>query len=247
MQRMAGTGAAEEEPMIVRVLLVVVLLAFGAPAARGDSPTSPVQSRESQAALTPDAALALLRAGNERFVAGTPHERDELQQVRLTSGGQFPYAAILGCIDSRVPPEIVFDTGIGDVFAARIAGNVLDDELLGSLEFATRVAGAKAIVVLGHTECGAVKGACDGVKLGHLTQTLSYLEPAVAAAREEIAAPHDGKNPAFVARVVDLNAELTAKAMSERSPILRDLVAQGRLKIVPAVYDVSTGRVRFLG
>ena len=233
--------------MIVRILPIMIALAIAAPAAADQIPQSPVQTRETQAALTPDAALALLRSGNERFVSGTPRERDEREQVRLTSGGQFPYAAILGCIDSRVPPEIVFDTAIGDVFAARIAGNVLDDDLLGSLEFATRVAGAKAIVVLGHTECGAVKGACDGVQMGHLTQTLSHLAPAVTAARQQVPAPHDGKNPAFVARVTDLNAELTAKAMTERSPILRDLVAQGKLKIVPAVYDVSTGRVRFLG
>lgn len=130
------------------------------------------QTKDTRSALTPDAALALLKAGNERFAAGRPLERDELQQVRLTSGGQFPYGAILGCIDSRVPPEIVFDTGIGDVFAARIAGNVLDDEL---------------------------------------------------------------------------NAQLTAKAMTERSPILRGLVEQGKLRIVPAVYDVSTGHVTFLG
>ncbi len=213
--------------------------------ALADAP--PAQTKETQSAITPDAALALLKAGNERFAGGRPLERDELRQVRLTSGGQFPYAAILGCIDSRVPPEIVFDTGIGDVFAARIAGNVLDDELLGSLEFATGVAGAKAIVVLGHTECGAVKGACDGVRMGHLTQTLSHLEPAVAAARAQLPPPHDAKNPAFVREVVDLNAELTAKAMTERSPILRGLVEQGKLKIVPAVYDVSSGRVTFLG
>lgn len=233
--------------MIVRILPVMFALAIAVPAA-GDQPLQvPVQTKESQAALTPDAALGLLRAGNARFVSGTPRERDELREVQLTSGGQFPYAAILGCIDSRVPPEIVFDTAIGDVFAARIAGNVLDDDLLGSLEFATSVAGAKAIVVLGHTECGAVKGACDGVQLGHLTQTLSHLAPAVTAARQQIPAPHDAKNPAFVTRVTDLNAELTAKAMTERSPILRDLVAQGKLKIVPAVYELSTGRVRFLG
>lgn len=235
----------------MRTTIAIAALAVGLLASAGTSGgvSAPpaAQTKETQSALTPDAALALLRAGNERFAAGRPLERDELQQVRLTSGGQFPYAAILGCIDSRVPPEIVFDTGIGDVFAARIAGNVLDDDLLGSLEFATGVAGAKVIVVLGHTECGAVKGACDGVKMGHLTQTLSHLDPALAAARARVPAPHDAKNGAFVRAVIDLNAELTAKAMTARSPILRGLVEQGKLKIVPAVYDVSTGRVTFLG
>jgi carbonic anhydrase len=230
---------------IAIVALVVGLSGSASPGGASAPPAA--QTQETQAALTPDAALALLKAGNERFAAGRPLERDELQQVRLTSSGQFPYAAILGCIDSRVPPELVFDTGIGDVFAARIAGNVLDDELLGSLEFAAGVAGAKAIVVLGHTECGAVKGACDGVKMGHLTQTLSHLEPAVAAARAQVPPPHDAKNGAFVRAVIDLNAELTAQSMTERSPILRGLVAQGKLRIVPAVYDVSTGHVKFLG
>lgn len=229
---------------ILTLTLALGLLVPGI--ATADSPAQ-AQTKETQAALTPDAALELLRAGNARFAEGAPLKRDELQQVRLTSRGQFPYAAILGCIDSRVSPEIVFDTGIGDVFAARIAGNVLDDELLGSLEFATSVAGAKAIVVLGHTECGAVKGACDGVKLGHLTQTLSHIAPAVAAAKEQVPAPHDGSNRAFVGRVTELNAEMAARAMTERSPILRGLVEQGKLKIVPAVYDVATGRVTFLG
>ena len=227
------------------IALCAAALLAAAPV-RADAPPA-VQTKESQAAMTPDAALAMLKAGNERFVEGRPLRRDELQQVRQTSAGQFPFAAILGCIDSRVPPEMVFDTGIGDVFAARIAGNALDDELLGSLEFATSVAGAKAIVVLGHTECGAVKGACDGVEMGHLTQALALLEPAVAAARGKVPPPHDSKNPAFVRATIDLNAELTAKAMTERSPILRGLVEQGKLKIVPAVYDVSTGRVTFLG
>jgi carbonic anhydrase len=227
-------------------IAAMTLALLAVPPAGADAPPQ-TQTRDTQAALTPAAALGLLKAGNERFVAGTPRDRDELQLVRVTSRGQYPYAAILGCIDSRVPPEIVFDAGIGDVFAARVAGNVLDDEILGSLEFATSIAGARAIVVLGHTECGAAKGACDGVELGHLTQTLSHLAPAVHAAKEQVAAPHDAANPAFVTRVVELNAQLTARAMTERSPILRGLVEQGKLVIVPAVYDVSTGRVTFLG
>lgn len=205
-----------------------------------------VPTAEAQAALAPADAVRLLRAGNDRFVAGTPFQREDAMRVRLTSTGQYPFAAVLGCIDSRVPPEVVFDAGIGDIFVARIAGNVLDDDLLGSLEFATKVAGAKAIVVLGHTQCGAVKGACDGVRLGHLTRTLAHLDPAVAAAKGDVAPPHDGSNPAFVGRVTELNAKLTAAAMLERSPILRALADEGRLVVVPAVYDLSTGRVAFL-
>ena len=203
------------------------------------------QTRETQAEISPDAALAHLRAGNERFVAGTTLRRDLAEQVRETASGQFPFAAVLSCIDSRVPPELVFDTGIGDIFVTRSAGNVLDDTLLGGLEFATKVAGARLIVVMGHTQCGAVKGACDGVQLGHLTQTLSLLAPALEASRD-VAAPHDSKNADYVAHVTEANVRLTAKAMLAQSPVLRELVEAGRLKIVPAIYDVDTGRVKFL-
>ncbi len=139
----------------------------------------------------------------------------------------------------------MFDTGIGDIFSARIAGNVLDDELRGSLEFAASVAGAKTIVVLGHTQCGAVKGACDGVQLGHLTETLSHLRPALAAARD-VPGTHDGTNAEFVGRVAGENGRLTAKAVLERSAILRELVEQGELSVSAAIYDVSSGRVSFL-
>ncbi len=205
------------------------------------SPPAGVQTRETQAATTPAGALALLEAGNARFLAGTPRHRDSAQQVRLTSSGQYPFAAVLGCIDSRVAPEIVFDTGIGDVFSARIAGNALDDELLGSLEFAIKVAGAKAIVVLGHTHCGAIKGACDGVQLGHLSETLSLLRPALEAARD-VPVPHDSTNAGYVQQVTEENARLTAKAILARSEILRGLAEQGKLAVVAAIYDVSDRR-----
>lgn len=204
------------------------------------------QSAESQAAMTPDEALGLLRDGNARFVTGTTVRRDLREQVRQTSAGQYPFAAVLGCIDSRVPPELVFDTGIGDLFVARIAGNGVDEELLGSLEFATEVAGARLIVVLGHTRCGAVMGACDGVEMGSLTRTLALLEPAIAAAREAVPGKHDSSNPAFVAHVTEANARLGASALVERSPILARLVQAGRLRVVPAIYDVDSGKVEFL-
>ena len=226
--------------------LAVSAIACGTPAhaPEGHRPAA-VQTRESQAALTPDQALALLREGNARFVAGASLHRDLPAQARATAAGQFPFAAVLGCIDSRVPPELVFDAGLGDVFSARIAGNVLDDELLGSLEFATRVAGARAVVVLGHTSCGAVKGACDGVQLGHLTQTLALLQPALEACRD-VPGPHDSSNGEYVRRVTEANVRLVSDALVERSPLLADLVRDGVLRIVPALYDVSDGRVSFL-
>lgn len=205
-----------------------------------------VQTAESQAAMTPDDALRLLQAGNDRFVAGTTLRRNLVDQVRETRAGQYPFAAVLGCIDSRVPPELVFDAGIGDLFAARIAGNVADEELLGSLEFATKVAGARVIVVLGHTQCGAVLGACDGVEMGSLTRTLALLDPALAAARTAVSGKHDSSNPAFVAHVTEANVRLGARSLVERSPILAELVRAGRLRVVPALYDVETGRVEFL-
>lgn len=204
------------------------------------------QTQQSQAAMTPDAALQRLRDGNQRFREGVAIQRDLVEQVAETSAGQFPFAAVLGCIDSRVPPELVFDTGIGDVFSARIAGNVLDEELLGSLEFATKAAGARLIVVLGHTQCGAVKGACDGVEMGHLTKTLALLAPALEASRKLVPAPYDSSNAAFVQHVTEQNVRLTAKALLERSEILAGLAKDGRLRVVPAVYDVATGRVEFL-
>ena len=221
---------------------VLLLCAAGAPLA---SPPAAVQTRETQAATTPADALVLLKEGNARFLAGTPRQRDRAHEVRSTSGGQYPFAAILGCIDSRVAPEIVFDTGIGDVFSARIAGNVLDDDLLGSLEFAAEVAGAKAIVVLGHTQCGAVKGACDGVQLGHLTEALSHMRPALAVAAR-VPGAHDSTNAEYVHRVTEANARLTAEAILARSEILRRRAEQGQLTVVAAIYDVASGRVTFL-
>lgn len=202
-------------------------------------------TRQDQAAVTPARALQWLKEGNARFAAGTTLRRDLGEQVDITSQGQYPYAAILGCIDSRVSPELVFDTGLGDIFAARVAGNVVDDALLGSLEFATHVAGARAIVVLGHSECGAVKGACDGVKLGHLTTTLSLITPAVTAVKD-VAGERTSKNHAFVEAVAEANVRLTARRLTEQSPILADLVKAGRLSVQPALYDLATGRVTFL-
>ena len=204
-----------------------------------------VQTQASQAQLTPAAALALLKAGNARFLEGAMLERDLSAQVAATAGGQFPHSIVLSCIDSRVPPELVFDQGIGDIFTPRVAGNFVDPELLGRMEFAAAVAGSKAIVVLGHTECGAVKGACDDVKLGNLTSTLSYIRPAVEAV-EGFEGERNSGNKAFVDAVTHENVRQTVDDILSQSTVLAALANEGKLAVVGAVYDVSTGKVTFM-
>jgi carbonic anhydrase len=204
-----------------------------------------VQTPATQSRATPESTLQWLRAGNDRFVAAEPADRDLLAQVRATAEGQHPLAAIVGCIDSRVPPEIVFDLGIGDVFALRSAGNVVDEDMLGGLEFAAEVTGVKAIVVLGHTACGAVKGACDGVELGHLTGLLAKIKPAVQATAGSGPNPGSG-DAAFVDRVVERNVRDVAVAITARSDVLDALVERGELATAGAVYDVRTGRADWL-
>jgi carbonic anhydrase len=199
---------------------------------------------ETQAALSPMDVLELLKDGNERFVENQPLERDFLQQVRQTAGGQYPMATILGCIDSRVPHEIVFDKGVGDIFSARIAGNFINADMLGSLEFASAVAGAKVLVVLGHTECGAVKGACDNVELGNLTSTLANIMPAVYRV-DDIEGPRTSANDDFVHAVALENVEVQVQNVVQRSPVLRELVEAGDLIVVGAMHDVATGEVEF--
>lgn len=194
--------------------------------------------------MTAEEALARLKEGNARFVAGRPAERDLMQQVRRTSGGQSPFAAVLGCIDSRVPPELVFDQGIGDLFSVRIAGNFVNEDILGSLEFACKVAGARLIVVLGHSHCGAVIGACDGVRLGHLTGALKHLQPAVDAVPASDG-QRTSENAAFVQRVAEKNVDLTVAAIQEQSAVLREMAEQGAIAVVGAMYDVASGAVTF--
>jgi carbonic anhydrase len=202
-------------------------------------------TQQRQVALSPDDALAELKAGNERFLSQNMRNCDLLGQVRATAGGQFPFALVIGCIDSRVPPELVFDQRIGDIFSARIAGNVADDDVVGSAEFATKLAGAKLIVVLGHSECGAVKGAIDGVMLGKLTDLLNRIKPAIEANRN---APgeHTSTNKDFVQQVASTNARLAAQGLHRDSEVLRDLVARTDLRIVAAMHDVASGRITFM-
>ncbi len=199
---------------------------------------------EAQAALTPDAVLERLMAGNKRYTEGNMLNRDLMGQVDATSTGQFPSAIVLGCVDSRVPPEIVFDQGIGDIFSARVAGNIIDDHVLGSIEFATKVAGSKLVVVMGHTACGAVKGSCDGVELGQITSLVNTIQPSVKAVNAE-GETCTSKKPKIVNKVAAHNVQRTIDEMKERSEILTDLETSGDIKIVGAMYDVSTGEVTF--
>ena len=202
-------------------------------------------TRERQAALSPDDALNQLKAGHERFMSQNMRNCDLLTQVRATAGGQFPFAMVVGCIDSRVPPELVFDQRIGDIFSARIAGNIVDDDIVGSAEFATKLSGAKLLVVLGHSECGAVKGAIDGAELGMLTQLLRRIKPAVDAHRN-VPGEHSSKNKELVQQVAITNARLGVRALQRDSQVLRDLVARNELKIVAAMHDVVSGRITFM-
>lgn len=229
--------------------LAFALAFFAAPAmAQVDVPEAAeamTQTAESQAALTPAEALEMLKEGNARFVSGEMLDRDYMAQVAQTATGQFPFAVVLGCIDSRVPPELVFDQGIGDLFAPRIAGNFENTDILGSMEFATAVAGSKVVVVLGHTSCGAVKGACDNVELGNLTHTLAHIAPAVYAVRDDIEGPYTSSNPTFVQEVAELNVERTVQDIVERSSVMTDLVRAGDLIVIGAMHDVATGEVTF--
>lgn len=203
-----------------------------------------VQTKASQAVMTPQQALAELKAGNERFVEGRPLIRNYPWQVHATAAGQYPFAVVLSCIDSRQPIEIVLDQGIGDIFSARVAGNVLDDDILGSMEFACKVSGAKLIAVIGHSNCGAIKGAVDDVQLGNLTGLLTKVKPAIDAVPAD-GQPRTSKNSEFVNEVAEANVRLVMKEIRERSPILREMLDKGQIELVGGMYDLSTGKVQF--
>ena len=203
-------------------------------------------TKETQATMTPQKSLQYLKEGNLRFQNNLKANRNLLEQVNDTSDGQFPFATILSCIDSRVSAELVFDQGLGDIFSVRIAGNFVNEDILGSMEFACKLAGTKLIVVLGHTSCGAVKGACDDAKLGNLTSMLAKIKPAVEAVVE----PKDpnirnSKNSAFVDNVSAKNVQLTIDRIVEESPVLADMQNNGDVKIIGAMYDINTGAVNF--
>jgi len=228
------------------VLAVVAGSSIASSAIRSFAAESAItQTKETQAEITPQKALQMLKEGNSRFVQGNMIKRDLMRQVKETSGGQFPFAALVSCIDSRESGQLIFDQGIGDIFNARIAGNFVNDDILGSLEFACAAAGAKLIVVLGHTDCGAVRGACDDIVMGNLTHTLANIKPAVAAV-SGYESNRTSANDAFVKAVTDKNVVLTVERIRERSPILRDMVDKGKIGLAGAVYDVHTGKVTFM-
>ena len=195
-------------------------------------------------AIRPSEALEKLKEGNFRFINNMTINRDLLNMVNDTQDEQLPYAAILSCMDSRVSAELIFDQGVGDIFSIRIAGNVITDGILGSLEYATSVAGAKLILVLGHTNCGAIRGACANVKMGHVTSLLEKIEPAKIAASAHIS-DVTPLNPQYIAAVTRHNVHNSIKEISERSGIIRELVKSNELVIAPAIYDVATGKVSF--
>lgn len=202
------------------------------------------QTKETQENLTPERALEILKEGNKRFVNNLRAHRNLLEQVNETSAGQYPFAAILSCIDSRTSAELIFDQGLGDIFSIRIAGNILNEDILGSMEFSCKLAGSKLIVVLGHTKCGAIQGACDNVVLGHVTTLLNKIKPAIE--QETDTKEHrNADNESFIQNVTRNNVFITVQQVREQSPILSEMERTGKIKIVGGIHDLETGQVTF--
>jgi carbonic anhydrase len=224
--------------------LVPLFLVARCPSASAQDTATPARERtlEAQAKMTPQEAVDKLRAGNARFVSGQSRTRNLPTEVRTTAAGQYPFAVVLSCLDSRQPIELLFDQGIGDVFNARVAGNVLNDDILGSLEFACKVSGSKLILVLGHSNCGAVKGAVDGAELGKLTGLLDKIKPAAAQVPENVQ-PRTSKNDEFVQKVAEANVRLVMQQIRQQSPILRQMLDEGKIGLEGGMYDLATGKV----
>ena len=204
------------------------------------------QTQKTQAAITPEIALELLKEGNLRFTKNLKAGRDLLKQVSDTSTGQFPFATVLSCIDSRVSSELIFDQGVGDIFSVRIAGNFVNEDILGSMEFACKLAGTKLIVVLGHTACGAVKGACDDARMGNLTTLLDKIKPAVNAVKQpEDASKRNSSNLEFVNNVAEKNVSLTLERILKESPVLAEMQNNGDIHMIGAMYNIDSGVVTF--
>lgn len=201
-------------------------------------------TKEMQEAISPEMALNLLKEGNKRFINNLKINRNLLQQANETSDGQHPFAVVLSCIDSRTSVELIFDQGLGDVFSIRIAGNIINEDILGSMEFACKVAGSKFIVVLGHSKCGAIKGACDHAEMGHLTALLSKIQPAVYDEKTETE-NRNSSNSEFVEKVAVINVKRTVKAIMQRSLILREMIERGDIGIMAGNHDIATGEVDF--
>ena len=230
--------------MLPLCLLLVAAAWAGAGCHTTRNPASATQTKTTQAAMTPASALEKLKAGNQRFVAGRPLARDLVAERNATAAGQYPLAVVLSCLDSRCSSEQIFDQGIGDIFNARVAGNVLNDDILSSMEFACKVAGAKLIAVVGHSKCGAIKGACGHVQLGNLTGLLEKIQPAVTSTVGS--ADKANITAAQIDSVAEANVKLVMKQISERSPILAELIQKGQVGLVGGMYDLDSGRVKFL-
>lgn len=229
---------------------LAIITALAGCATHGDQPATkarpPVMTSQTLQDMSADQAIQLLKEGNERFTTGKPTAHDYRQQVKTTgTSGQFPFASIVSCIDSRSAPSVVFDLGIGDIFSARVAGNVINEDVLGSLEYASKVVGTKLIVVLGHTSCGAVKGACDNVQMGNLSGLLAKIRPAVDATPNVAGADRSSHNYAFVDAVAENNVKRMVQSIRDRSPVLKEMEGKGEIKIVGAMLDVKTGEVKF--
>ena len=203
------------------------------------------QTKETQETTTPQMALEFLREGNHRFVSNLRNNRDLLEQVNATCDGQFPFAAILSCIDSRTSAELIFDQGLGEIFSIRIAGNVINEDILGSMEFACKIAGSKLVVVLGHTKCGAIRGACDNVQMGNLSTLLNKIQPSVYFERT-VLANRTAENAEFVERVSRIQIKRSVEEIVERSVILREMIEKGEIGLIGAIYNIETGIVEFL-
>lgn len=237
--------------MIVRnTLALSTILTLLAGCASTDLPSEPLRedilTEEEQAELTPYEVIELLREGNLRFVRNELTLRDHSKMVRKTADAQFPKAIVLSCVDSRVPVEDVFDRGIGDGFVARVAGNFVNEDILGSMEFACAVAGSKLVLVLGRESCGAIKSAIDGAELGNITGMLAKIRPALDKVRADYEGEESSKNEEFVHEVCEQNVVDSIAAIRERSPVLAELERKGQIRIVGAVYDMDTGLVSFL-
>lgn len=228
------------------LIITAMLILQGCSIANQQKPlVNRVLTAEEQAALTPQKVLTMLEDGNERFVAGTITSRDHSAQIRLAAEGQFPKAVVLSCLDSRVPVEDVFDRGIGDIFVARVAGNFENTDILGSMEFATKVAGAKVVLVLGHKDCGAVKATIDGAELGNITAMLKNIQPAVDAV-PGFEGARTSSNVEFLNEVTEMNVRETVNRIRENSPLMRQMESDGEIQIVGALYDMTTGEVEIL-
>lgn len=222
-------------------LSALLLAGCASPGMVSSSTDAAPMSKATQASITPQQALARLQAGNDRFFDGKMLARDMKGQVKASGYNQYPFASVVSCIDSRSGPELVFDQGIGDVFSARVAGNIVNEDILGSLEFASKVAGAKLVVILGHTSCGAIKGACDDVVMGNLTGLLAKMKPAVASV--SLVGDRSSKNPGFVQMVAESNVHRTVQDVLSKSAVLREMNDKGEIKVVGAMLDVSSGKV----